>query len=204
MNKNYIILAVLFLILAGGLLFLPERANYKQIKPEDLMRDIVQTTRYLTTDQVAQMIIEADPTLELIDVRNEYDYFEYSLPGALNVPLDSIMAEDYQGYLDIEDMNVVFFCNDDIKADQAWVIAKRMGYKSMYVMKGGLNCWIRTIIQPEMPAETASLEEFELYGFRKGASMYFTGAEISTPDISGGNAVKVTRKKKASVAEGGC
>lgn len=203
MNKNYIILAVLFLILAGGLLFLPERENYKQIAPEDLMRDVVQTTRYVTTDQVAQMIIEGDPTLELVDVRNEYDYFEYSLPGALNIPLDSIMAEDYQNYLGIEDMSVVFFANDDIKADQAWVIAKRMGYRSIYVMKGGLNCWIKTIIQPNIPEETASKEEFELYEFRKGASMYFTGAEISTPSTSG-EVVKVTRKKKSSVAEGGC
>lgn len=204
MNRNYIILAILFLILAGGLLFLPTRENYKQIKPEDLMRNVVHTTRFVTTDQVAQMIIEADPTLELVDVRNEYDYFEYSLPGALNIPLDSIMADDYQDYLGIEDMNVVFFSNDDIKADQAWVIAKRMGFNSLYVMKGGLNCWIKTIIQPDSPKETASKEEFELYEFRKGASMYFTGAEITAPATSGEKPITVKRKKKSSVAEGGC
>lgn len=204
MNRNYIILAILFLILASGLLLLPERENYKQISPGELMRDVVQNTRYLTTDQVAQMIIEGDPTLELVDVRNEGDYFEYSLPRAINVPLDSILAEDYIGYFGIEDMNVVFFSNDDIKADQAWVIAKRMGYKSIYVMKGGLNCWIKTIIQPQSPAETASKEEFELYDFRKGASMYFTGAEISAPTSDGEQAVTVKRKKKSSVAEGGC
>lgn len=204
MNRNYIILAILFLILASGLLLLPERENYKQISPGELMRDVVQNTRYLTTDQVAQMIIEGDPTLELVDVRNEGDYFEYSLPRAINVPLDSILAEDYTGYFGIEDMNVVFFSNDDIKADQAWVIAKRMGYKSIYVMKGGLNCWIKTIIQPQSPAETASKEEFELYDFRKGASMYFTGAEISAPASDGEQAVSVKRKKKSSVAEGGC
>jgi len=204
MNRNYIILAILFLILASGLLLLPERENYKQISPGELMRDVVQNTRYLTTDQVAQMIIEGDPTLELVDVRNEGDYFEYSLPRAINVPLDSILAEDYIGYFGIEDMNVVFFSNDDIKADQAWVIAKRMGYKSIYVMKGGLNCWIKTIIQPQSPAETASKEEFELYDFRKGASMYFTGAEISAPASDGEQAVTVKRKKKSSVAEGGC
>lgn len=204
MNRNYIILAILFLILASGLLLLPERENYKQISPGELMRDVVQNTRYLTTDQVAQMIIEGDPTLELVDVRNEGDYFEYSLPRAINVPLDSILAEDYTGYFGIEDMNVVFFSNDDIKADQAWVIAKRMGYKSIYVMKGGLNCWIKTIIQPQSPAETASKEEFELYDFRKGASMYFTGAEISAPASDGEQAVTVKRKKKSSVAEGGC
>ena len=204
MNRNYIILAIVFLILAGGIFFLPERQNYKQITPDQLMREIVQPTRYVTTDQVSSMIIQGDPTLLLIDVRNEYDYFEYSLPNAVNIPLDSIMVEAYQEYLGIEDMNVVFFSNDDILADQAWVITKRMGYGSTYVMKGGLNCWIKTIIQPERPEETASKAEFELYSTRRGASMYFTGAEISAPDEGAKQAVTVKRKKKGTVAEGGC
>lgn len=204
MNKNYIILAILFIILAGGYFLLPERENIKQMKPEDLMRDIVQTSRYVTTDQVAEMIIEGDPTLELIDVRNEYDYFEYSLPNAINIPMDSILVEEYQDYVGIEDMNVVFFSNDDILADQVWVIAKRMGYGSLYVMEGGLNCWISTIIKPEAPQETASKEAIELYDFRMGASMYFTGSDISTPSEKGAKPVTVKRKKKGSVAEGGC
>ena len=203
MNKNYIILAVLFLILAGGLLILPERENYQQIKPEELMRDIVQTSRYVTTDQVAEMLIEGDPTIMLVDVRDEYDYCEYSLPKALNIPLDSIMVPEYQDYLGIDDLNVVFFSNDDIRSDQAWVIAKRMGYGSIYVLKGGLNCWINTIIQPKVPEETASKADFELYDLRRGASMYFTGAELATTE-GGAKSVTVVRKKKTSVAEGGC
>lgn len=204
MNKNYIFLALLLIVLAGGLLFLPERDNYQQIKPEELMLDIVQTSRFVTTDQVAEMIIEGDPTLELVDVRSADEYGEFSLPGSINIPLDSLMIDEYQDYLGIEDMNVVFFANDDIKADQAWVISKRMGYSSLYVMTGGLNCWMKTIIQPEMPVETASKEEFEKYAFRKGASMYFTGAEIALPDNAGKSTVTVTRKKKSTVAEGGC
>jgi rhodanese-related sulfurtransferase len=204
MNKNYIILAILFLILAGGYFLLPERENFRQIKPEDLMREIVQTSRYVTTDQVSTLLLEGDPTLMLVDVRNEYDYFEYSLPNAVNIPLDSIMSETYQEYLGIEDMYVVFFSNDDIMADQAWVIAKRMGYGNTYVMKGGLNCWINTIIQPQEPEETASKEAFELYNTRRGASMYFTGAKIAVSEDSDKQQVTVKRKKKSTVAEGGC
>ena len=204
MNKNYIFLALLLIVLAGGLLFLPERDNYQQIKPEELMLDIVQTSRFVTTDQVAEMIIEGDPTLELVDVRSSDEYGEFTLPGSISIPLDSIMIDEYQDYLGIEDMNVVFISNDDIRADQTWVIAKRMGYSSLYVMKGGLNCWMNTIIQPEMPVQTASKEEFERYAVRKGASMYFTGSEIVMPDEASKSTVTVSRKKKSTVAEGGC
>jgi 3-mercaptopyruvate sulfurtransferase SseA len=203
MNKNYLFLAILMTLLAAGLLIVPERHNYQQIKPENLMRDITQTSRFVTTDQVAQRIIEGDPTLELIDIRPAKDFEAFSLTHAINIPIDSLMSPDYQDYLGIEDMNVVFYGNDDIKADQAWVIAKRMGYKSIYVMEGGLNCWIKTIIRPAEPEESAPLEDFDLYQFRKGASAYFTGAKVEAPE-SGKSGVKIVRRKKGSAVAGGC
>lgn len=204
MNKSYIYLTALILVLSIGIFFLPERDNENNVKPEELMWEIVQPTRYVTTDQIAMMIIEKDPTLELIDVRSIDEYEAFSLPGALNIPFDSIVSENYQDYLGIEDMNAIFYSNDDIKADQAWVIARRLGYKNMYVLKDGLNCWIRTIIQPERPSETDSKEAFELYSFRKGASMYFSGSKLEEQDEGQKTGVVVTRKKKTAVAEGGC
>ncbi|NQU32730.1 MAG: rhodanese-like domain-containing protein [Bacteroidetes bacterium] len=203
MNKNYYLLFGLLIALSGGLLFLPEKTNYVQESPENLMWDIVQPTRYISTDQVAKMIIEKDPLFQLVDVRMDYDFEAFSLPNSFNIPIDSILTNDANDILNIEDVNTIFLSDDDIKADQAWVIAKRMGYNNVYVMKGGLNCWIRTIIQPQKPSESAPITEFELYNFRKGASIYFTGVELSTnSDLK--QEVNITRKKKETVAEGGC
>lgn len=203
MNKNYFWLIALLIIISGGLLFLPERNNLVEEKPENLMWDISQPTRYITTDAVAKMIIEKDPLFQLVDVRADYSYEEFSLPRAFNILVDSLLTEDADLILDTEDINTIFYSDDDMKADQAWVIAKRLGYNNIYVMKGGLNCWIRTIIQPEPPAETAPITEFDLYEFRKGASLYFTGAEISF-DTGEKQTLSVTRRKKEAVAEGGC
>lgn len=203
MNKNYIVLMGMLILLSAGLLFLPSKSNSKQLNPEKLMWDIVQPTRYVSTDEVAKMIIEHDPLLMLVDVRPADEYQAFSLTNALNIPLDSF-ALDYAKYaLSVEDVNVVFYSNDDLRSDQAWVIAKRLGKKNIYVLKGGLNCWVQTIIQPEMPPETASTEDFNRYDFRKGASMYFTGAEIASPQEASVELI-VTRKKKTKVAEGGC
>jgi rhodanese-related sulfurtransferase len=204
MNRNYIYLSILILVLSLGVLFLPERDNSQHMSPDELMLQIMQPTRYISTDEVARMIIEKDPTLELIDVRSTDEYSEFRLENSLNIPMDSIMVEAYQDYLGIEDMNAVFYSNDDIKADQTWVIAKRLGYKNIYVMKGGLNCWVNTIIQPVKPEETSSLEEFELYSFRKGASIYFSGAVLDDSSDDTKSGVIVARKKKKAVAEGGC
>ncbi len=207
MNKNYLFLTILMLLLAVGTFFIPKKQLVKHERsPEKLLMDITQPSRYVTTDQVAKMIIEQDPTLELIDVRPADEYNKFTLPDAVNVPLKDILTPESQDNLGIEDMNAVFFSNDDIMADQAWVISRRMGYKNIYVMKGGLNCWIETIINPVEPPETAPETAFETYHFRKAAGIYFTGGNtVQTGDTGTKKAkVKVRRKKKEKAASGGC
>lgn len=203
MNKNYIILTILMLVLAVGTLFLRMSNEPKQIDPEELLQEIIQPTRYVTTDQVAKMIIQGDPSLMLIDVRSTDEYIEYTLTGAVNIPLEDLLVEDNLLYLGIPGKKVVFVSNDDIKADQAWVLTKRLGYGSTYVLKGGINCWMQTIIDPQQPEETAAATDFETYSFRKGAQMYFTGAGS---DDGGSNQVnvQVQRRQKSNVAAGGC
>ncbi len=77
MNRNYIFLTILMLVLAAGTWLLNKPSELKQIKPNDLLWEIIQPTRYITTDQVAKMIIEKDPSLMVIDVRNSDEYNEY-------------------------------------------------------------------------------------------------------------------------------
>lgn len=203
MNRNYIILTILMLILAAGTVFLTMDDEPKQIDPDVLLQEIIQPTRYITTDQVAKMIIQGDPSLMLVDVRAANNYQEYTLPGAINIPLNELMAEGNLSYLGVPGTKVVFFSNDDIQADQMWVLTKRLGFGSTYVLKGGINCWMQTIIDPQRPDETAAAAEFENYSFRKGAQMYFTGA---ASEDQGGNKVEiqVQRRQKSNVAAGGC
>lgn len=203
MNRNYFILTILMLVLAFGTLVLKKGDEREQIEPLTLLHELTQPTRYVTTDQVAKMLISDDPTLEIIDVRSAEEYQQYSLPKAINVPLDSLTKNDNLMYLGIPGTKVVFVSNDDIKADQFWVLAKRLGYNSIYVMKGGLNKWMETIIDPQAPVADAPHADFETYSFRKGAQLFFTGAtspKVDTPKTK----VKIRRRKKSSVAAGGC
>ena len=203
MNRNYILLTILMLVLASGTLFLTMDDEPKQIDPEVLLQEIIQPTRYLTTDQVAKRIIQGDPSLMLVDVRPAEEFVEYALPGSVNVPLENLMDEDNLSYFGIPGTEVVLVSNDDIRADQTWVLTKRLGYNSTYVMKGGLNCWMQTIIDPQKPDDDAAYSEFETYTFRKGAQVYFTGAATEESDASKVE-VKVRRREKTSVAAGGC
>lgn len=203
MNRNYIFLTILMLVLAVGTLFLKMNDEPNQVDPEILLQEIIQPTRYVTTDQVAKMIIKGDPSLMLVDVRNEEDFQNYSLPRSVNIPLDSLLSPGNLSYFGIKGTKVVFVSDDDIKADQMWVLTKRLGYKGTYVMRGGLNGWIQTIIDPQQPSGDAPYADQETYTFRKGAQMYFTGASAEPSDVSKVE-VQVQRREKSNVAAGGC
>ena len=54
----------------------------------------------ISPDDLAQWLVEQDPSIRLIDVRNPSEYQSYHLPEALNIPLDAILAEEYEVYFD--------------------------------------------------------------------------------------------------------
>jgi len=204
MNKAYYTLAVFLLLLGIGLLFLPEREHPDEASPRELLSDLRNPSRFISTDQVAKMIIDQDPTLLLVDVRDMYDYLDYSLPGAHGIPLEEILMYNWIDSLAYDQSKIVLFSNGDILADKAWILLKREGHKNIHVMKGGLNCWFETIIQPNPPAETADDEEIDRYQFRKGASIFFTGGEAVIETDPDAESVVVQRKNKKQVVEGGC
>ncbi len=203
MDKKYIFLAVFMLVLAFGTMFFKETNRPKETPPEQLLWDIVRPNRYVSTDQVAKMIIQHDPSLEIIDVRNEDEYNKFSLPGAINIPLDSLLNKNNLLYFGVPGISVVFIANDDIASDKAWVLTKRLGFNGTYVMKGGLNNWMETIINPKEPSEEASARAIADYEFRRGAMMYFTGAGTGNVESSKAT-VTITRRKKTSAVAGGC
>lgn len=204
MNIRYSLLAALVIILGVILLVLPDRQKTSDVSSGALLDELKEQTHFKSTDDVAERIINQDPTILLIDVRMADYYFEYSLPGAENIPLEDILHPEWEDVLDQPGRDIIFYSNADVYAEQAWLLARRMGYENLFVLKGGLNRWFETIIQPTPPAETASSTEIDLYHFRKGASIYFSGGKIITTDDTAQDVVIVSRKKKKTVVEGGC
>lgn len=205
MSNAYKLILVLLLILAVGLLFLPESNRSEKVTPELLFQKINSTSRFLSPDHVAEKLINEDPSIFLIDVRSGDQYADYSLPGAFNIPLDEMAMPDWEDYFSQDGVDVVLFSNSDLHAEQAWIIASRLGYENLYVLKGGLNQWFKDIMQPTAPAETASTAEFDLYSFRKAARQHFGGgAVIESGSDQPKQEVTVVKRKKKVVAEGGC
>jgi rhodanese-related sulfurtransferase len=207
---RYMALAGILIILAGGLVLLPKYEKHEGIKPEELLSRVISPERYISTDKLADKLINQDPSYLLIDIRDEGSYNNYTLPNAINIPLAKLLDEDSEGFLNQNQYNVVLFSNENFYADQAWVLCNRLDYKNLRVLKGGINQWYNTIINPLKPTENMPAVAFELFSFRKAASMYFGVAypeQYKRADIVKKVPVKkviTVKKKKKAPAEGGC
>jgi sulfur-carrier protein adenylyltransferase/sulfurtransferase len=204
MSKKYFIPIFLLVGLGLVLVLLPAKKSYKEVQPEELLRQISSQSRFISPDIVADRLIKKDPSLQLVDVRNAEQFLEFTLPGAVNIPLQDIFLPEKQELFTLKGMNYVFFSNGDILSDQAWILCTRKGLKNIFVMKGGLNEWFNSFFLLQPPPETSSSEEIELYQFRNGVKQFFTGGETEVLPKQETETISITPKAKKSAAEGGC
>jgi rhodanese-related sulfurtransferase len=180
-----------------------------------LLAKIADQNRFISADDLAKRIINDDPSIRLIDLRSAYEFEQYSLPDAVNIPMDALLKEENLKNFQEEGRSLILFSNSAILSDQAWVLLDQKGYSNSLVLKGGLNEWFSTIMLPDKPLEGEPDEAFDLYTFRKGASLYFGGSVQEIPVAVDKNTKvekKVEKKKKEVIVkekvkkatEGGC
>jgi rhodanese-related sulfurtransferase len=206
--KPRILLAIFAVPLALIIAAVPENTTHAfKLSPSQLLEEANSGVQYYSPDEIADMIIKEDPSLQLIDVRNADEFEKFNLPGAMNIPLADILSEDWQAYLDQDVKINIFYSNGTLKSDNAWMITRQLGYENNYVLLGGLNYWVETIMDPTVPGNTSPNEEFAKYDFRKGAGMALGGsaASVSQNTSSSKPPVPIIRSKpKKKRVQGGC
>jgi rhodanese-related sulfurtransferase len=213
LKHSYKILAVILILLAGGLLLIPQYEQHEGIDPDSLLANAISPERYISSDELAHKIISEDPSVLVIDVRDSARFNAYSIPGAIHIPLREILKEENEAYFSTNAYEIVLCSDDNFYADQAWILLNRLGNKNLRVLEGGMQSWFNSVINPPVPEESMSASAHELYSFRKSASMYFGVAypdEIESapppPPVQSTKPKVVTpvKKKKKKMPEGGC
>jgi sulfur-carrier protein adenylyltransferase/sulfurtransferase len=203
-------LTLILLILALIIALVPQNTTrpYK-LTAEQLLAEIRTGTQFVSPDEVADKIIQKDPSIQLIDVRNPREFDMFNLPGAINIPLQDILSEKNNDILNQGTKMNIFYSNGSTEANEAWLLTRQIGYQNNYVLQGGLNYWMEAIMNPSRPGNVVSNDEIARYDFRKAASMALGGgggtslapAQATSTTAPKPGVVPVKKKKKAS---GGC
>ena len=207
MERKYIYLATLLVIMALGLVILPKKSDLKEMPPKVLLSAIAEKSRYLSVDQVTHRIIENDPTLMLIDLRPADQFKTFALQGSVNLSIDSLLASSTVEQFNQPGKDKVLIANSDLVSEKAWLLCSRNAIPRVYIMKGGMNEWFTTFIQVKPVSGTPSSTDLDLLSFRKAAKQYFTGARetnsSSATPVAKEN-VPVVRKAPKATSGGGC
>ncbi|MDP2087996.1 MAG: rhodanese-like domain-containing protein [Flavobacteriaceae bacterium] len=212
-HKNTILFSSL-LILSFVVFFGPKIIKSDEKSPSKLMAEFMSTERYINADELAEKLVNKDPSILLIDLRSKAEFDKYHIPSAINIPFETLLNEENESIINQDRVSLIFYSNDHLLADQAWFLTNSNGYKNLIVLKEGLNGFYETILNPVIPSEGMPQEDFERYTFRKAAGIFFgvpydaTPAKIEIKEAVVKSAPTTTvtpvKKVKVEVEEGGC
>lgn len=92
------------------------------------------TMESISSSEVKEIIDNNDKSYILIDVREDYEFKEGHIPGAINIPLGNITTIDYS-----LDKTIIVYCKSGNRSNQAAIKLKNMGYNVKDM--GGIVNW---------------------------------------------------------------
>ncbi len=209
--KTRVIISIVAVSLGLLIAAVPQNTTHPyKVNPDQLLTEIKGGQQFISPEEVADMIVQKDPSFQLIDVRNADEFAKFSLPGAINIPLESILNEEFEETVNQDIKTNIFYSNGNLDANEAWMLLRQLGYENNYVLMGGLNYWFEAIMNPANPTNTASDEEQAKYNFRKAAGRALgsdgsVSADSSMAPVNKtGSSVPVKTDKKKKKLSGGC
>ena len=202
------LLAILIIPLGLIIAAVPQNKTkpYK-LSADQLLGEANTRTQFIAPETVADMIVKKDPSVQLIDVRNQDEFEKFSLPGAINIPVADLLSDKYADVLNQDVKMNIFYSNGTVNANEAWMITRQLGYKNNLVLEGGLNYWFEAILNPQKPASTSPDEEFAKYDFRLSAGKALGGGmtvQTSPNQITSPAKPAIQSVPKKKKAAGGC
>jgi rhodanese-related sulfurtransferase len=145
---------------------------------------IVQTGQdHVTPAELASWIIENRADYRLIDLRSEAEFDAYHIPSARQVSVAGLPDAQLG-----RQEKIVLYADGGDHAAQAWMLLKASGYRSVYILRGGLGGWKDDVLFPALPSAPAVSDAARIERLRS-ISAFFGG----TPGTAGPNAVAPAR-----------
>ena len=127
---RFMMLFLTALLLLAGCGARPEESAYRQV----------------TMEEAAVMMREESGYI-ILDVRTAEEYSEKHIPGAINIPNETIGTEDIPELPDMEQL-ILVYCRSGNRSKQASEKLVKLGYTNI-VEFGGINDWTGETVSGE-------------------------------------------------------
>lgn len=177
LNKKLALIAVILgviAIFAGD----PYGGTTIKVNEKDIALSTVGNADKVSVTELADWIIKGKSDFELVDLRSEEKFNEYTIPGSQCIPLPQISSSDL-----LRNQKIVLFSDDNVAASQAWFILKSKKYKGVYILDGGLEAWKDKVLFPKAPLN-GNKEELAQFEKMKEVAKYFGGSAQTDSSIT--------------------
>ena len=98
-----------------------------------------------------------EPFIRLLDVRTPAEFETAHIPGAYNVPLDTL-GEHGAEIRSVTDVPIVLVCQSGQRASKADDALRALGMRNLHLLDGGVNAWTAAGLDVVRGAKRISLE----------------------------------------------
>ena len=169
-KKMYYSLTAIAVVVAISAFALPDRKENLLGKVNDENFISTSDIKLMTSDELAFRIIDDDKNIQIFDLRAKKDFDSLSLPKSNNYTLENIFEKDANKLLSHKDKKNVFIADDELTAKKGAVLAVKLGFTDIYVLKGGMEQFKKDILYFKMPGTANTQSEKDTYRFRTKAS----------------------------------
>jgi len=134
------------LIITLFVINLPDRKTkiVTSVKKEMIKGDY--TMAMISAEELSFKILETDENIKIVDVRPDSVFAKLSIPGASNIPAERLFDRAWEDYLGNIKPLKIFVAQNERQSIEAALIAKKLGYKNIAVLKGGMNSFVTSIL----------------------------------------------------------
>ena len=160
----------------------PYRGSHATIDTRDLAIRVGKGADSVQAVQLADWIIQGRNDYKLVDLRSEKEFAAYHIPTAENVPLASLTPA-----FAAHNEEIVLCSDNGIEAAKAWFLLDAQGYKSVYLLDGGVRTWQASVLFPRKVAgaDEAAFEK------QSQVAKYFGGAPQTGAAADAANAAPI-------------
>ncbi|MBT3349989.1 MAG: rhodanese-like domain-containing protein [Nitrospinaceae bacterium] len=140
--------------------------------------------KYISASQVADSLIKGEERVFLLDVRNDWEYSDFHIPGASNIAVQVLKDPNNLAKIP-KGRKIVLYCRTGVRSERALGILLAKGYDA-YSMEGGVASWWRNIIEPPSITMAPFGKQGAPFRKRQGIRNYFmkipgAGPALATP-----------------------
>ncbi len=125
----------------------------------------------IDSKELAEWIIQGKMDYRLIDLRSQKEFDEYNIPMSECVSMSSLTKSDLK-----RNEKIILYADNDILASKAWFILKADGYKSVSILKDGMEGWKSEVVFPSCNCgENPTAEQKQLHAKKSEVASFFGG-----------------------------